>query len=426
MQQGTGAGAEWRASWMVVMAAACGMTLQLTYLYSTGIVIPGLEREYGWTRAEISSGNMMIAVVGVILAPFVGRAIDRAGPRRIALIGAPLFCVGLGALSLATASIWSWWLLWGLLALIATLITPAVWTAAVSSLFRASRGFALAMAMTGTGLGAIIVPLVASRLFAAGGWRMVYLGMAGGWAVVVLPIVYFLFHAARDRERQGRPAPAAIDLAAHERLPAGRAMASARYIKLAIASCAITLVGIATVANIVPILAGYGVDQKRAAGVASLIGIGSISGRFIGGYLLDRINGNAVAGGFVALPILSMLLLLGFPGSIGAASAATIILGLAVGVEYDAVAYLIARHFGIATFGTLFGTLTGTLVLMGGIGPLIASAVYDATGSYAPALWGFIPVCILSSILFLTLGPYPASTDGSGAIALEETGARPA
>ena len=59
------------------------------------------------------------------------------------------------------------------------------------------------------------------------------------------------------------------------------------------------------------------------------------------------------------------------------------------------------------SFGVLFGTIIGLLAFVAGIGPMLANHVYDVTGSYVLVLWGFIPCALLSSLLFLTLGPYP-------------------
>jgi MFS family permease len=141
--------------------------------------------------------------------------------------------------------------------------------------------------------------------------------------------------------------------------------------------------------------------------VAGLAGISTIVGRLIGGYFLDRINGNAVAGVSVAMPIGSSLLFLLFPHSVPAAAAAALLVGLSLGAELDCVAYLTTRHFGLKSFGVLFGTVGGALALATGLGPLIINRIYDVYGSYVPALIGFIPICILGSALFFTLGRYP-------------------
>src|SRR5690606_2597992 len=104
--------------------------------------IPVLEREFGWARAEISMGMMIIAMIALVGAPLVGVAIDRFGPRRIALSGILVFSFALAMLSTAS-DLGSWWLLWVLLAVGNMLILPTVWTKAINIYFDRNRGMAL-------------------------------------------------------------------------------------------------------------------------------------------------------------------------------------------------------------------------------------------------------------------------------------------
>ena len=89
------------------------------------------------------------------------------------------------------------------------------------------------------------------------------------------------------------------------------------------------------------------------------------------------------------------------------ALAAVILLGVSLGVEFDAVAYLVGRHFGLLNFGVLFGTIAGLLALAGGTAPLITNFVYDQTQSYNPVLWSFVPASLFCAILFFSVGRNP-------------------
>ena len=95
------------------------------------------------------------------------------------------------------------------------------------------------------------------------------------------------------------------------------------------------------------------------------------------------------------------------PGSISAAIVAIAILGLALGIEFDGMAYLASRHFGLRHFGLIFGTIAGLLAFTSGIGPALANHAYDLTKSYLPLLWSSVPLAIVASFLFATMGPYP-------------------
>ena len=78
-----------------------------------------------------------------------------------------------------------------------------------------------------------------------------------------------------------------------------------------------------------------------------------------------------------------------------------------MGAELDILAYLTSRYFKAESFGMMFGTIGGFVALAGAGGPVILNRVYDLTHSYVPALWGILPVCLLSATLFMLMGPYP-------------------
>ena len=42
-----------------------------------------------------------------------------------------------------------------------------------------------------------------------------------------------------------------------------------------------------------------------------------------------------------------------------------------------------------------------------GFGPLLISFAYDRTHSYSGVLWGYIPLSVLTALLFASLGRYP-------------------
>ena len=77
---------EWRKFGAIMPACVFGMVLVATHVYALGVMIGPLEREFGWSRAQISAGPLVTAIMALVLAPFAGRALDRHGPRKIALI----------------------------------------------------------------------------------------------------------------------------------------------------------------------------------------------------------------------------------------------------------------------------------------------------------------------------------------------------
>ncbi len=347
--------------WRVLPPCMLGITLCSTHGYSLGVMIPAIERQFGWPRAEISMGLMIISMIAVVAAPVVGAAIDRFGPRRIALAGILVFTFGLAMLSTAN-DLTSWLLLWVLLGAGNMLILPTVWTKAINVYFDRNRGIALALALCGTGVAAAFVPSLTNALIQHFGWRHAYVGLGLIGAGLTFPVVWLLFRMpppAGDR-RPGIPAPPRQI----QGVSARAGFAQPRFLKLAGATLMFSITICALTTNLVPVLLVRGMTSTTAAGIAGLLGIGSITGRLIGGLLLDRFDAATVAAVSVTMPIATVALLLAFPGT-GVAALACLILGLSVGTEVDCCAYLAARHFGLRAFGTLFGAMIVGVVSMG-------------------------------------------------------------
>jgi predicted MFS family arabinose efflux permease len=162
--------------------------------------------------------------------------------------------------------------------------------------------------------------------------------------------------------------------------------------------------------NLVPVLRYTGLTPATAAAVAGIIGVATITGRIIGGWLMDRMSAGTIAAlasvGAITLPALLLLL----PGSPIAAGIGVGIYGLLGGAKVPAVAYLASRHFGARAFGTLYGAINTAIALGVGLGPLLANYVYDVTKSYTPVMWTAVPFLAVAAMFYLSLGPYPDFT----------------
>lgn len=405
------AAAEWKRNWPVVMSGAFGIALASVTVYSIGAFIEPLEAEFGWSRGEITLGLTLVSLVSMIVAPFMGYAVDRMGPRRLGVAGVIAYCAAYAGFALTGSELWTWLGLWLVLAIAAALIKPTVWTTGVSSLFDAGRGLALAVMLCGTALCSTFTPIVSTWLIAEFGWRLAFVGVAGFWGIFVIPAVALFFTSAADRQRVGgttaagssRDMPFSTSFGFHWR----EALPTWKFARLAGAGFIPALTVVSFVASIIPILSFTGIERTTAAGIAGLVGISTVVGRLTGGYLLDRINGGIVGGVSLLMPVISSVLVLSFPGSVPAATAAVFVLGLSLGAELDAVAYLTTRHFGLRSYGVIFGTISGLLALATGLGPFLVNLSYDLTGSYFPAVTAYIPLSLLASALFFSLGRYP-------------------
>ena len=393
---------EWRAHWPTVLASAVGMSFATLYVYSAGALIEPIEKEFGWSRAAIGSGLTVLTATGALLGPAMGIAVDRIGPRRLAVPGVVAFCAAFALLSQAH-TLWTWWALWGLLAVCGIGVKPAVWTTAIASLFARSRGLALAVTLSGTSIGSIFTPLITNRLIESHGWRGAFVGLALVWGVIGFPIIYLFFRGASDKQRAGTMAVAAR---AHG-LSVRASILSWRYVALVAAAMCFSFLSMSLIVSLIPIMSSHGVPRDTAAQIAATIGLTAIIGRLGTGFLLDRFDPRVTTAIAMALPIVTFTLLLTTPHSIPFAYVAVLMMGLSLGAEVDAVAFLTGHYFGMRNYGLLFGTMMSGLSIATGAAPLVAGAIYDWTGSYNLMLMGAIPLCLISAALILTLGRPP-------------------
>jgi MFS family permease len=147
--------------------------------------------------------------------------------------------------------------------------------------------------------------------------------------------------------------------------------------------------------------------MTQAAEIAALAGIGGLVGKFLSGWLLDRIQGSLVPFSSFAIGALGYFLLLDMGHTRGELVLGTLSLGYAGGAGLQVSTYLISRYAGLRNFGVIFGTIASSMMLGTSFGPLIAGRIHDVTGSYGALLWTAMPVMLVCSLLFVGLGPYP-------------------
>ncbi|ATE65986.1 MFS transporter [Rhizorhabdus dicambivorans] len=401
-----GGGAEWRKGYPVVATSFLGVGVAVIASWSMGLFIEPIQREFGWGRGEISAALLVLSTVSFFAAPFVGRLIDTAGTRRVGIVGMIVYSIGLALIGCSGTERWQWWAIWIVVAIGYVLVKPTLWAVAVSKRFDVQRGLALAITMCGSGVILIIMPTIVTRLIAEFGWRTSYIVLGAGTAVLTLPLILAFL---RDEDR--RPDGARPTVTAEAERAAGNAelwssLRSGRFLRLAIGTIVMTIATIGLQVHFVPLVTQKGMSLSTAAYVAGMIGVGSIMGRLICGFLMDRWRGQIVGAIFFALPALSSLCLLNYGGGTLVACAIAFVQGLALGAEMDVISYLTSRYFGLRNYGTLVGTIMGGVGLANGLGPTLAGFIYDLTGSYDLFLIMTVPAFLISAILVYSLGDY--------------------
>jgi hypothetical protein len=145
-----------------------------------------------------------------------------------------------------------------------------------------------------------------------------------------------------------------------------------------------------------------------------------LGGRVIGGYLIDRFWAPGVAFVFLASPAIA-LWLLAQPGiSANSATIAILMIGFGAGVEYDFMAYIVSKYFGMRNYSAIYGSIYGFFALGAGLGPGMMTNLAEGrgltllawqTGLYEGRDWSFTLVTagivlFISTVPLLFLGRY--------------------
>jgi predicted MFS family arabinose efflux permease len=385
--------------------------------YTTGVFAPYLMKAFGWSLGQIMAGITVTTAVVLFAGPLAGFLALRYGARRIALSSLVLFAFSFMAFGLSNGSLPLYYATWAAAALVGAGTLPITWTVAVNQRFEVRKGLALGISLMGTGLfGFFSKPLLAWMIHGFG-WRGGYVGLGLLPLVISLPVAFFLFFekpVAALTPSEVKPVPEGLTFAQTTR--------QWRFWLIAIILIPVSFGLAGPIPNMENILKITGFAPSSIIALTSLIGLSALSGRLVGGWLLDRIWAPAVALIILASPAISCFLLSQPTLSPGAAGVSIWLIGFAVGVEYDLIAFLIARYFGMRSYTASYGVLYVFFSIGAGVGPLLFGWSFDKTGSYRSILEICFVVLLASGLLLLTLGRYrygPQSADEMAVVAAD-------
>lgn len=364
---------EFEKGWPVVLGAFIGIGggFASLYFYSAGLFIKPLAAEYGWTRGEASLGSISLVIGSIFALPAAGRLIDRRGEIPVAFCSGLALAACFAMLGGLTSGLVSFLLLVLLLCIASAGSNAIGYNRLIVRNFVARRGLALGLALTGTAIGAALVPPFLAPFIAEHGWRSAYFVLAG-LCVVLTGCAALLLKGRSSGPAEQRETRTITwrEICGHR----------AFYSIGALTFLSATAV-LGTTTHIVPMLTDRGMDVATAGAIASSLGLAVIGGRVVAGHLLDNWDAGWLAWALLTLAALGALLLwTGLPGLV---VPGTMLIGFGVGTETDLLAYLLGRRFPVRSFGCVYGSIFAVHALGAGVGGVLAGAMFDLTGSYA-------------------------------------------
>ena len=358
------------------------------------------ERDLGWSKTELSGAFTLALAMSAVLAPGVGRIIDRGFGRRIFTGSAILGSLFLALLSMVT-KLWQFYAVWivigmamsgGLYEACFAILTRVMGTKAKQAITLVTlvAGFAGTLAFPG-----------AHALVGIFGWRGTVLSFATVIILIATPLIWF---GCRFSERQGET-PKVI--AGHETTETFGIFRSTRFWLLAVAYTMIALDHGVLLTHLLPLLDDRGIQSEAAVLAASMLGPMQVAGRLAMIAVGPRVS---TLGIFIVAYISMAIAALSLLGS-GTVPVFIVCFILFQGAGFGVMSIMrpvmTAELFGRNNFGLISGSLAVPYLGAAAAAPTIAAIIclvggYDLVILFAIGASGFGLVSLLAAATLST------------------------
>jgi MFS family permease len=385
--------------WIVVAAAFAVTFVGFGSAYTFSAFVGSLQKDFGASRGSVSLVFSLAGVLYFGLGIVTGPLADRWGSGRLAVVGMLLTGIGLALAGMAR-SLAEVYLAYGLgIGLgVGCSYVPAL--GAVQRWFARRRGFASGLAVSGIGVGTLVMPPLASLLIAAMGWRNAYLILGALAAIVGAGMALMIQNDPHDRGLgpDGDPPPSG----ARSTRPGGtsvtEAIRSGRFVSLYAACLICSFALFVPFVHLVPYAVDRGLPQSSAVLLLAMIGIGSTVGRFGLGGLADRM-GRRLALSVMFVGMALALTVWAFATDFWPLAAFASAYGVFYGGFVALLPALVMDYFGGRNVGAIIGILYTSVAFGTLIGPSIAGFAFDASHSYALPILASICANVIAAVI---------------------------
>ena len=385
--------------WIVVAAGALGVMMTLPgQTTGVSIFIDHLIADLGLTRSGVSTLYLFGTLGGSLFLPFVGRFVDRRGPRVAVVAVAAAFalaCVWMGNVRGAATLLVGFTLVralgQGALSLV-SLHVVAIW-------FVRRRGIAIGLVGIGMALATATFPTLIESLIEGAGWRNAYMLLGLAVALTIVPVGGLVF---RDRPERYGVAPDGAPEGGATSTPEGGATSAEgrgsrarreRHYTADQARRTLTFwvflsglflgstLGTGLVFHHYSILAEGGLERALAARTFVFYGITAALANLATGALITRIAPRFLLSAMLMM-LGSALVFAGFLSGPASIVPYGLLLGMRTGMYSSLSGNVFAYYFGRKHLGSIKGWVSTVLVIGSAVGPLILGLGYDRLGSY--------------------------------------------
>ncbi|QDC39393.1 MFS transporter [Sphingobium fuliginis] len=400
--------------WAVLAATFFTMLVVAGAVGAPGVFIIPLQKEYGWSSADISGALAIRFLLFGGMGPFAAAFMNRFGVRRMMLISLSIIVGGL-LLSMGMTRLWHLVLLWGVVIGIGTGLTAMVLGATVATRwFAHRRGLVMGLLSASTATGQLaFLPLLAA-LTERFGWRASVLLVCG--AILLAAMVVLLL--MRDRpadlglppygESEVHPAPpqpasfGALLMSPLRILADAARVPSFWILFFSFYICGASTNGLVQT-HFIALCGDYGLAAVGAASMLAMMGLFDFAGTLASGWLSDRFDNRWLLFWYYGLRGLSLLYLPFSDFSLYSLSVFAMFYGLDWVATVPPTVKLTAQRFGPERANVVFGWIFAGHQLGAASAALAGGLSRTVWQSYMPAFVAAGILCLIGAGLVLLI-----------------------
>lgn len=366
--------------------------------YAFPALLPDLQAETGWSKAELAAGPTLSFLVMAALTPLTGRVIDRGQGGRMMMVLPVLAALGVALLSVVQ-SVWQWWAVWGVLGIAqAGSLYESVFALLTRRLPDHSRTAITRITLVAGLSGTVTFPL-GHWMGSAFGGREAYLGFAALTLFGTVPLNIAAVWLLRGPEVAATRADNSGALRAALRRPA--------FWAIAVMLALIWLAHGMLVTFILPLFEERGVSRGWATLAAACLGPAQLAGRLVlvfgGGRIVNAVATKVALAMVVVAAFL--LLLAGLAPELVFLVVA--VQGAGVGLMSIMRPMLIGDVLGRRGFGAISGAVAVSPILATAAAPILGAYLLDHHGP--GAIYALLVICAVVglAVALVLLRPRP-------------------
>ena len=417
--------------WLVIITGLVMVIATVPLFHAMTVWAVALEREFGWSRAQLGLALTLTRVESGLIGPLEGYLVDKVGTRRMVLIGLAI----LGGAWIFFSRVENLWMFYVAYVLMAVGQGLGSWIPLMTMLnkwFIRRRSSAIGWANVVSRFGALLlVPLTAWCVADAPGrigWQLTALILGIGILVLTGPLASLIRNDPRDYGEMPdgdahRPPPpstvgasgAASAASRQQELTASEALRTPAFWLIAFGHGFTSMVILAIMTHLGLLMVDRGFSTQDTGWVVSAYTGVAMVFQLVGGYSGDRISKRVALAFFTAVQAAGVLILV-IADSLPMFYAFAVLFGAGFGGRNPLTVAIRADYFGTGSFGKILGFSTVPMNILLLTASPFAGWMSDRYGNYDLAFLILAGLNLVGALCFITAArPRPRRAETAAA-----------